>query len=131
MSMIPTLECGCDRARESGEPAGRRGGFGQRILSLAALCAVAAASGAFSAPPPERDVTRAHVARAIEREIIAERLAPQLAPPPAPVGFAAPTLGRAVEPETPQPGASENAAELYGEALSPWLAAAPDRQGAQ
>jgi hypothetical protein len=121
------MECGCDRALESAEPAGRRGGFGQRILTLAALCAVAAASGAFSAPPPEGDVTRAHVALIIEREIITGRLAP----PPAPVVLAAPTLGRAAEPETPQPGASENAAELYGEALSPWLAAAPDGRGAQ
>jgi hypothetical protein len=131
MSMIPAVECGCDRALESAEPAGRRGGFGQRILSLAALCAAAAASGAFSAPPPERDVTRAHVARIIEREIIAERLAPQLAPAPAPVVLAAPNLGRAVEPETPQPGGSENAAELYGETMWPWLAAVPDGQGAR
>lgn len=75
MSMVHAPRSGCPGARESVDETARRDAKAPVILSLAALVGLAAGSGAFSAPTRETHVTRAHLAKAIEQEVIAGRLA--------------------------------------------------------
>lgn len=122
MSMVHAPRNGWPGAREGAEgdsEKARRGARGPVILSLAALAALAAASGAFSAPARETHVTRAHLAKAIEREVIAERFA---APAPA-LMISAPALAPPVDPGPARIVLGDaDVAAHYGEALSPWLA---------